>query len=67
VAEAYELLAERFGLSGLPPLLAIENEDWGRDYLLSRFQEVPPDQLAAAGLSWTEPAEEPPGGSPGSE
>ena len=35
VAEAYAILIERFGLSDLPPLDAIENEDWGRDLLLS--------------------------------
>jgi hypothetical protein len=52
VAEAYELLAGRFGIAGLPPLEAIENEDWGRDYLLSRFQEISPAALAEAGLSW---------------
>jgi hypothetical protein len=52
VAEAYELLSVRFGLVDLPPLDAIENEDWGRDFLLSRFQDLPAEALAAAGLSW---------------
>ncbi len=51
VAEAYELLVDRFGQTDLPPLEAIENEDWGRDYLLSRLQSLPPDLLADAGLS----------------
>ncbi len=50
VAEAYDLLVGRFGQSDLPPLDAIENEDWGRDFLLSRFLEIPPEALAAAGL-----------------
>jgi hypothetical protein len=50
VAEAYALLTGQFGLRGLPPLEAIENEDWGRDLLLSRFLELPPAALAAAGL-----------------
>ena len=50
VAEAYALLTERFGQSDLPPLDAIENEDWGRDVLLSRFHEIPAAALAAAGL-----------------
>ena len=50
VAEAYALLTERFGQSDLPPLDAIENEDWGRDFLLGRFLELPADALAAAGL-----------------
>jgi hypothetical protein len=52
VSEAYELLSGRFGLDDLPPLDAIENEDWGRDYLLSRFQEIPASALAEAGLFW---------------
>lgn len=51
VAEAYELLAGRFGVRGLPPLDAIENEDWGRDFLLSRFLELPASALAEAGLT----------------
>jgi hypothetical protein len=51
VSEAYVILTERFGVVGLPPLDAIENEDWGRDYLLSRFLEIPAPALAAAGLS----------------
>lgn len=51
VAEAYELLVSRFGLSDLPPLLAIENEDWGRDYLLSKFLTLPAQSLQEAGLS----------------
>lgn len=55
VAEAFELLSQRFGQRDLPPLPAIENEDWGRDYLLSRLQALPADVLAEAGLS-AEPA-----------
>jgi hypothetical protein len=51
VAEAYDLLVVRFGLSELPPLDAIENEDWGRDYLLSRLQTLPAERLAEAGLT----------------
>jgi hypothetical protein len=35
VSEAYEILTERFGVADLPPLDSLENEDWGRDYLLS--------------------------------
>ena len=52
VAEAYELLTVRFGVDDLPPLEAIEYEDWGRDLLLGRFQEIPADALAEAGLLW---------------
>ena len=51
VAEAYAILAARVGPT-LPPLEAIENEDWGRDLLLSRFEEVPAAELAALGLRW---------------
>ncbi len=50
VSEAYAILSGRFGLTDLPPLDAIENEDWGRDYLLSRFLELPRPALAEAGL-----------------
>lgn len=52
VAEAYEILSVRFGVVNLPPLDAIENEDWGRDFLLSQFQDLPAQALAEAGLSW---------------
>jgi len=52
VAEAYAILVGRFGLTDLPPLEAVENEDWGRDLVLSRFQELPAAALAEAGLCW---------------
>ena len=51
VAEAYEILVTRFGQADLPPLDAIENEDWGRDLLLSRFLSISDEGLAEAGLS----------------
>jgi hypothetical protein len=51
VAEAYEILSESFGYVDLPPLDAIENEDWGRDFLLSRFESISDDELAEAGLT----------------
>jgi hypothetical protein len=51
VAEAYALLTDRFGVTDLPPLDAIENEDWGRDLLLSRFLSIPAEDLAKAGLT----------------
>jgi len=51
VSEAYSILTEHFGVIGLPPLDAIENEDWGRDYLLSRFLEIPARALAEIGLT----------------
>jgi hypothetical protein len=50
VSEAFAILTETFGVRGLPPLDAIENEDWGRDYLLSRFLEIPASDLEQAGL-----------------
>ena len=51
VAEAYALLTERFGVTDLPPLDAIEYEDWGRDLLLSRFTQVPAEALVEAGIT----------------
>jgi hypothetical protein len=51
MAEAYELLETHFGLTEMPPLDAIENEDWGRDWLLSQFFDLAPEVLASAGLS----------------
>jgi hypothetical protein len=50
VDEAYDILTRHFGVSGLPPLEAIENEDWGRDYLLGRLSDRSDSELAAAGL-----------------
>lgn len=55
VAEAYAILTERFGLSDLPPLQAIENEDWGRDLLLGRFLEFTSEALAEQGFCLHEP------------
>ncbi len=52
VDEAYQLLTERFGVVNLPPLLAIENEDWGRDLLLARFLDWTPKQLAEVGFTF---------------
>lgn len=61
VAEAYAILTDRFGLSDLPPLDAIEFEDWGRDLLLSRFELIPVEILAEAGLTrdegWDRPSD----------
>ena len=62
VAEAYALLTGRFGLTDLPPLEAIENEDWGRDLLLGRFQEVPVAALAEAGITLEDAGPEDPAG-----
>ncbi len=50
VAEAYAIL-QRLGSVPLPPLDAIENEDWGRDWLLSQFEALSPASLEALGLT----------------
>ena len=47
--EAYRLVAEHFGHE-LPPLAAVENEDWGRDYVLQKLLEHTPEELLAIGL-----------------
>jgi hypothetical protein len=51
--EAYRLVTDQFGHE-LPPLEAVENEDWGRDYVLQHFQLHPDEELAAVGLTWEE-------------
>jgi hypothetical protein len=53
--EAYQVVTEYLG-HPLPPLDAIENEDWGRDYLLQHFQQHSVEELAAIGLTWDTPA-----------
>jgi hypothetical protein len=51
VDEAYRLLVGEVGAEpGLPPLEAIENEDWGRDYLLSRLAALDDATLDQLGL-----------------
>jgi hypothetical protein len=47
--EAYRIVVERFGHE-LPPLDAVENEDWGRDYVLQKLLEHTAEELLAAGL-----------------
>jgi hypothetical protein len=49
--EAYRLVAEHFG-HPLPPLEAVENEDWGRDYVLQHLLQHSVEELASAGLCW---------------
>ncbi len=51
--EAYDLVSRHFGHE-LPPLDAVENEDWGRDYVLQCFLRHTPEELASAGLTWDE-------------
>jgi hypothetical protein len=52
--EGYRLVSDVFGHE-LPPLEAVENEDWGRDYVLQHFQRHSRNELAAAGLTWESP------------
>ena len=57
VDEAYEILTERFKVADLPPLEAIEFENWGRDRLLSCFLAIPSEELAEAGLTLSDDVE----------
>ena len=54
--EAYRIVRDRLG-HDLPPLEAIENEDWGRDFVLQHFQDLTEEELAGLGLCWDEPAD----------
>jgi hypothetical protein len=47
--EAYRIAAEHFGHE-LPPLDAVENEDWGRDYVLQKLLQHTEQELAGAGI-----------------
>ena len=49
--EAYRVVSEQLGRA-LPPLDAVENEDWGRDLVLQHFQTLSEAELAALGLTW---------------
>lgn len=49
--EAYRLVRDHFGHL-VPSLDAVENEDWGRDYVLQHFQQHSDAELAEAGLTW---------------
>jgi hypothetical protein len=46
--EAYRLI-EQLGHE-LPPLDAIENEDWGRDYVMQHFLKHSAEELVRLGL-----------------
>ena len=61
--EAYHLVCAQFGHL-LPPLEAVENEDWGRDYVLQHFQRHSPEELAVAGLTWEATGDSSPGSGP---
>ena len=47
--EAYRIATEHFG-HDLPPLDAVENEDWGRDYVLQKLLEHTAAELLEVGL-----------------
>lgn len=49
-AEAYQLAAGHFG-HDLPPQDAIENEDWGRDYVLQVLLQHSAEELADIGVT----------------
>jgi hypothetical protein len=57
-AEAYTLVVERFELA-LPPLDAVENEDWGRDMVLQALYARSDEELASAGISRKEVESDP--------
>ena len=54
--EAYRIVAGRLG-HALPPLEAVENEDWGRDYVLQHFQRHTAEELADLGLTLDPPSD----------
>lgn len=54
--EAHRLATDHFG-HDCPPLDAVENEDWGRDYVLQLLRSHDPEELAAVGLTWDEEEE----------
>ena len=51
VADAYSILSSASASPICRPWTPSRNEDWGRDFLLSKFLEIPPQLLAEAGLS----------------
>jgi hypothetical protein len=54
--EAYRIVSEQLA-HALPPLDAVENEDWGRDYVLQHFLQHTAEDLARLGLT-IEPSDE---------
>lgn len=47
--EAYRIVRDHFGHE-LPPLEAVENEDWGRDYVLQKLLQHSAQELLAIDL-----------------
>jgi hypothetical protein len=54
-AEAYAIVRDQLGHE-LPPLDAVENEDWGRDYVLQHFLRHSAEELARLGFSLDVPS-----------
>lgn len=61
VEEAHAILSTHRPSASLPPLDAIENEDWGRNLVLSRIWELEDHELESLGLTRAdaEPGTEP--------
>ena len=59
VDEADAILVPRLGHADRPPLDVIEDEDCGRDLLLSRIESFPAEHLARLGLSREWPSDGP--------
>lgn len=51
IAELHQLAVELLG-QHFPPLDALENEDWGRDYTLQALRGVPAAELEKRGFTW---------------
>ena len=52
--EAYRIVADVLK-HALPPFEAVDNEDWGRDYVLQHFQMHSNAELERIGLAWGPP------------
>lgn len=55
--EAYRIVSDQLGHE-LPPLDAVEKEDWGRDYVLQHLLQHDATDLARYGLSVSAPGED---------
>jgi hypothetical protein len=51
IADLHRLAVELLGMH-FPPLDALENEDWGRDYVLQALRSLPAQELAKHGFAW---------------
>ncbi|MCS7166845.1 MAG: hypothetical protein RMI91_08930 [Gemmatales bacterium] len=47
--EAWRIVKEQLH-KDVPPLEAVQNEDWGRDYILQELLKEPPETLIHLGL-----------------